>query len=188
MRKGSLARLIIPSKLAFGGQGRPGFIPPYAPLLYDVEIVDIVTPEAIEKEKQKQLADLREKEQKEIIDYLTKNKITARPLPSGLFYIETRSGKGIPPKAQQTVKVHYTGYLLNGKKFDSSLDREKPFEFVLGAGKVIKGWDEGIALMKPGSKAKLIIPSHLAYGERGNQPSIPPYAPLVFDVELISYE
>jgi len=101
-----------------------------------------------------------------------------------LIYVEEVEGTGAPAVAGKNVKVHYTGYLLNGKKFDSSVDRGQPFEFTLGQGQVIPGWDEGIALMKEGGKAKLIIPSRLGYGARG-QGSIPPYAPLVFEVELI---
>jgi peptidylprolyl isomerase len=83
--------------------------------------------------------------------------------------------------------VHYTGYLTDGTKFDSSLDRGEPFSFSLGVGQVIKGWDEGIALLKPGAKAKLIIPSSIGYGAR-NMGSIPPFSTLIFDVELIKFE
>jgi FKBP-type peptidyl-prolyl cis-trans isomerase len=94
-------------------------------------------------------------------------------------------GKGPAAKAGDTVRVHYTGTLLDGTKFDSSRDRNEPFEFKLGAGMVIKGWDEGVAGMKPGGKRKLTIPSDKAYGKRGSPPVIPPDAPLVFDVELV---
>jgi FKBP-type peptidyl-prolyl cis-trans isomerase len=94
-------------------------------------------------------------------------------------------GKGTAAKAGDTVRVHYTGTLLDGTKFDSSRDRNEPFEFKLGAGMVIKGWDEGVAGMKPGGKRKLTIPSDKAYGKRGSPPVIPPDAPLLFDVELV---
>lgn len=188
MNKGSVARLIIPSKLAFGEKGREGFIPPYAPLVYDVEVVEILTLEDIRRQKEREAEDLRKNEGRHIAEYVAANNLKASPTPSGLYYIEARAGKGEKPKVNQKVKVHYTGYLLNGKKFDSSVDRGQPFEFVLGVGNVIKGWDEGIAMMRKGSKAKLIIPSNLGYGERGAQPNIPPYAPLIFEVELIDYE
>lgn len=97
-------------------------------------------------------------------------------------------GKGAAAKTGDTVKVHYTGTLLNGKKFDSSLDRNEPFEFKLGASMVIKGWDEGVVGMKVGGKRKLTIPADLAYGKRGSPPKIPPNSPLVFEIELIAIE
>lgn len=105
---------------------------------------------------------------------------------SGLKYIVMEEGNGpdaIPGKA---VEVHYSGYLLDGKKFDSSVDRNEPIMFVLGAGQVIKGWEEGIAMMNTGDKMRLIIPSDLAYGKKGAGDIIPPDATLVFDVELVS--
>ncbi|MCC7119492.1 MAG: FKBP-type peptidyl-prolyl cis-trans isomerase [Anaerolineales bacterium] len=106
--------------------------------------------------------------------------------PSGLEYIEVEVGTGAQAVAGKTVSVHYTGKLQDGKVFDSSISRGQPIDFVLGKGMVIKGWDEGIALMKVGGKAQLIIPAHLGYGERGAGGVIPPNATLVFDVELVS--
>jgi FKBP-type peptidyl-prolyl cis-trans isomerase len=94
-------------------------------------------------------------------------------------------GGGDEAKTGQTVSVHYTGTLTNGSKFDSSLDRGRPFEFQLGAGRVIKGWDQGVVGMKVGGKRKLTIPSDLAYGERGFPPVIPPNSTLVFEIELL---
>jgi FKBP-type peptidyl-prolyl cis-trans isomerase len=104
---------------------------------------------------------------------------------SGLKYSDLKVGTGDKAKKGDTVEVHYTGWLKNGKKFDSSLDRGKPFSFRLGAGMVIKGWDEGVAGMKVGGKRKLIIPSKLAYGEAGAGDVIPPNAELTFEVELL---
>ncbi|HEU0296272.1 MAG TPA: FKBP-type peptidyl-prolyl cis-trans isomerase [Anaerolineales bacterium] len=104
---------------------------------------------------------------------------------SGLEYIEVEAGTGAQAEAGKTVSVHYTGKFQDGKVFDSSVSRGEPITFQLGKGKVIKGWDEGIALMKVGGKAQLIIPPQLGYGERGAGGVIPPNATLVFDVELV---
>ena len=108
----------------------------------------------------------------------------AQTTPSGLQYIETQLGTGAEAATGQSVTVHYTGWLTDGKKFDSSRDRGQPFRFGLGAGQVIKGWDEGVAGMKVGGRRKLIIPASLGYGERGVGP-IPAGATLVFAVELL---
>ena len=105
--------------------------------------------------------------------------------PSGLKYIDIKEGAGASPRAGQTVSVHYTGWLTNGTKFDSSVDRRKPFEFAVGRGSVIKGWDEGVLTMKVGGKRKLVIPAELGYGARGAGGVIPPNATLVFEVELL---
>jgi peptidylprolyl isomerase len=105
--------------------------------------------------------------------------------PSGLRYVEIVEGTGRAPAKGDTVSVHYTGWLEDGKKFDSSHDRRQPLEFALGRGQVIAGWDEGLSTMKVGGKRKLIIPAHLGYGDRGAGGVIPPRATLVFEVELL---
>lgn len=105
---------------------------------------------------------------------------------SGLKYVEQTAGDGAEAKAGQAVTVHYTGWLTDGTKFDSSVDRRQPFSFPLGAGRVIRGWDEGVAGMKVGGKRKLIIPAALGYGARGAGGVIPPNAELIFEVELLS--
>lgn len=113
-------------------------------------------------------------------------------LPSGLKYIDQVVGKGANPVQGQTVVVHYTGWLSKdgqtGAKFDSSKDRNEEFRFPIGVGKVIKGWDEGVASMKPGGKRRLIVPPSLGYGDRDLSPQIPPNSTLIFDVELLRVE
>ncbi len=98
------------------------------------------------------------------------------------------SGTGAPAKVGNTVTVHYTGWLTDGTKFDSSVDRNEPFQFVLGAGQVIQGWDEGVATMRVGDKARLTIPPEKAYGQQGYPGVIPPQATLTFDVELLAVD
>jgi len=106
-------------------------------------------------------------------------------LPSGLSYTDLVPGKGAAPVSGKTVTVHYTGWLEDGKKFDSSLDRGAPFVFRIGAGEVIPGWDEGVMSMKVGGKRKLFIPAQLGYGAAGAGGVIPPNANLIFEVELL---
>jgi FKBP-type peptidyl-prolyl cis-trans isomerase FkpA len=114
---------------------------------------------------------------------------TMTTTPSGLQYEDTVVGTGATPETGQICVMHYTGWLYvdgkKGKKFDSSLDRGQPFEFPIGTGRVIKGWDEGVATMKVGGKRTLIIPPALGYGARGAGGVIPPNATLIFDVELL---
>ncbi len=105
--------------------------------------------------------------------------------PSGLKYTDAVVGSGAQPQAGQTAVVHYTGWLLDGKKFDSSKDRGQPFSFPVGRGRVIKGWDEGVATMRVGGTRRLTIPPELGYGAQGAGGAIPPNATLTFEVELL---
>jgi FKBP-type peptidyl-prolyl cis-trans isomerase len=107
---------------------------------------------------------------------------------SGLRYIVIQSGDGPQAEPGQVVSVHYTGWFTDGRKFDSSFDRNEPFSFPLGAGQVIAGWDEALAMMKVGDKWRLVLPPQLAYGERGHPAGIPPNSTLLFDVELVGVE
>jgi peptidylprolyl isomerase len=124
---------------------------------------------------------------KELAEYLANNKIEAVPTETGLYYVVTEPGNGEKPEVGKPVTMHYTGKLLNGTVFDSSVERNQPFQFVLGVGQVIPGWDEGVQLMSKGEKGLLYIPYYLAYGER-DMGDIPPFSNLIFEVELIDFE
>lgn len=164
----------------------PTFINVGEYLKYHIKIKKIRSNVEIQKEKDAKNAKLKIEETTKIQQYLKANKLVAQALPSGLHIVYTQKGTGAKPTKGQTVVAHYTGMLLNGKKFDSSVDRGTPFEFAVGNGQVIKGWDEGFMQMPVGSKAKLIIPSFMGYGERGAGADIPANAILIFDVELIA--
>ncbi len=166
LRVGDKARLWVPYQLAYGEFGR-GPIPPKANLIFDVYIVDAI-------------------ESARIQPFNTLNKDTL-VTPSGLKYMVIEAGRNSVPETGSIVTVHYSGFLPDGKMFDSSVERGQPFRFVLGQGQVITGWDEGVALMRVGAKYRFIIPSNLAYGQRGIGP-IPADATLIFDVELIDFE
>ena len=128
-----------------------------------------------------------EKAASELNAYLEKSGVVAQPTSTGLYYVKTQDGTGEKPSKGSTVKAHYTGCLLDGTVFDTSIERGEPIEFVLGVGQVIPGWDEGIALMSKGEKAVLYIPYYLAYGDR-DLGVIPPFSNLVFEVELIDFK
>ncbi|PWJ39228.1 FKBP-type peptidyl-prolyl cis-trans isomerase [Sediminitomix flava] len=182
--EGSKAIILIPSKLGYQDRVSPT-IPANATLKFEVEVVGFMDDVELEEQRLKDMEARVQKEKADLVAYVKDNSLTSTKTESGLQYVITEEGSGEYPQVGDTVVVHYTGTLLNGKKFDSSLDRNETFEFALGQGRVIKGWDEGIALMKKGSKATLLIPSNLGYGERGAGADIPPYSPLKFDVELV---
>ena len=130
-----------------------------------------------------------------MVSMVSANSASAQSAPkpvataTGLQMIDTKVGTGASPRTNQTAIVHYTGWLyvngVKGKKFDSSVDRNEPFEFPVGAGRVIAGWDQGVATMKVGGKRTLIVPPQLGYGAQGAGGAIPPNATLIFDVELL---
>ena len=138
------------------------------------------------KAKQEEITEKKKLDNQKQTEEFLKLTEGATATESGLKYFIMEEGDGEKPESGQTVSVHYSGYLVDGTKFDSSYDRKKPFEFLLGQRQVIKGWDEGVALLNVGSKAKFIIPPELGYGERGAGRLIPPNATLVFEVELLS--
>jgi FKBP-type peptidyl-prolyl cis-trans isomerase len=166
-------------------QPLPAFIRKGSNVGFTIKMIRVMTMEEYQKQKEKEAAEALAKEDKTIQDYMAKNNLKGTKTASGLYYVQVQPGSGVKAEKGKTVSVHYTGKLLNGNKFDSSVDRGQPFEFGLGAGQVIQGWDEGIALMSVGEKGILLIPSALGYGTRGAGSSIPPNSVLVFDVELL---
>lgn len=154
-------------------------------IYFHVKLKEVITADELNRRKEEEKALAMENETKDRAAYLAENYPDAKPTESGLYYIRTKKGSGAKPKNGEKVKVHYTGTLLDGTKFDSSVDRGEPFEFPIGQGRVIKGWDEGIAMMQKGEKGILVIPSSIGYGPRGSGPVIGPYSTLVFEVELI---
>lgn len=164
MKQGGTRYLIVPPDLGLGAQGG-GDIPPDATLVMEIELVDVQEPVKMTEVDE--------------ADYVTTD--------SGLQYYDIEEGDGPTPETGQTVVVHYTGWLEDGTKFDSSLDRGQPFSFPLGTGSVIAGWDEGLSTMQVGGKRQLRIPADLAYGDAGAG-TIPPGATLIFDVELLDVE
>lgn len=169
LKVGDKATFTIPSQIAYGTSGAGGgAIPPNATLIFDVEVID-----AVESPKPRAA-----------VPFEVAGLDTIK-MQSGLRFIKVESGTGIKAQQGRHVSVHYTGYLMDGKKFDSSVERGEPIEFQLGRGMVIKGWEEGIELMHVGDKMRFIIPSELAYGENGAPGAIPPNATLIFDCELV---
>ena len=141
-----------------------------------------------ESEFENKMEEKREKAIASLAKYLEDNNILAEPTESGLYYVKISDGNGEKPAQGAKVKVHYTGKLLNGNVFDSSVERGEPIEIPIGVGRVIPGWDEGIMMMSKGEKGVLYIPYNLAYGERGAGGVIPPFANLIFEVELVDFE
>lgn len=167
LKVGDKAIFTIPPDLGYGSMQR-GPIPANSTLIFEVELMGVVPGPKY--------------------DFYNVDGKKLQTTASGLQYIVVEEGSGATPEAGQKVTVHYTGFFADKQVFDSSVPRKQPFEFSLGKGQVIKGWDEGVALMKKGAKYRLIIPYQLAYGEMGRPPVIPPKSTLYFDVELIDFK
>ncbi|MEE2776802.1 MAG: FKBP-type peptidyl-prolyl cis-trans isomerase [Acidobacteriota bacterium] len=162
MKEGGQRRLLVPAALGYGDSGAGDVIPPGADLIFEVELLDVTV-----------LLEPEPGMTGEVIEH-----------KNGLGWVELELGTGEEAKKGSTVTVHYTGWLVDGTKFDSSRDRGQTFSFLLDGGQVIRGWDLGVAGMKVGGRRKLIIPAKLGYGKRGTGDNIPPNADLVFEVEL----
>lgn len=192
LREGGKARLILPSHLAFDSVGIDQVLPPFTPLIYEVELTAIMSAEQLRKEEeerqrivQQQKEEARLREPQLIRDYLEKNQYVLEPLPSGLYFIEEEVGEGAPVDSGTVVSVHYVLYTIDGQQIQSSREMGQAYEVRVGTGQVIAAWDEGLQLMREGGKARFVVPSHLAYGDTQRGVDIPPYSPLVFDVELL---
>ena len=184
MHEGDSATFIINARQYYNSYSYgqiPSFVKDEKTMLwFTIKINSVVT---YEQFQQVALLAKQGQEIQAIEQYLQEKNLTVSPLDNGLYYIETKKGSGESPKEGQTCVMNYTGMFLDGTVFDSSVGRD-PFEFQLGRGMVIQGWDIGVSLMQKGGKAVLVLPSHIAYGERGAG-SIPPNTPLVFEVELL---
>ncbi len=165
MQKGSKIHLVIPPKLAYGKSGYKNLVPSNATIHLDLEMIDQVPPEPV-------------------VMWNNAGK-TVKETLSGLKYVEFEAGTGELIEKEDVVEVHYSGYFTNGELFDSSVKRFDPIRFPVGIGAVIDGWDEGLLLMRKGSKFQLLVPSHLAYGEAGAPPQIPANSDLIFDIEVL---
>jgi FKBP-type peptidyl-prolyl cis-trans isomerase len=192
MAKGDSASFIVSADSFYLKTQRapqlPPFLKPGDMLKVEIKMVEIKTKKELEenqKQQEAEMAKMAEQEKPQIAQYVADKKITTTPTASGLFYTETKKGKGTLVKAGNEVTVNYTGKLLNGQEFDSSVGKPEPFKFIVGQGMVIPGWDEALQLMAKGGKATLLIPSNLAYGARGAGGVIPPFAPLAFEIELV---
>jgi len=188
MSAGDSAQFLVPASKVYGDQ-LPEFLKAEDKLKYTVSLIKVSSAAEQQKELEESLAKQRGIDDKAINAYLQQKELKAEKTETGLYYVVNKKGNGEFPKPGQKVKVHYTGTLLNGEQFDSSKDpgREE-FEFPLGQGRVIKGWDEGIPKFSKGGSGILLIPSELAYGNRGAGPKIPANSPLVFEIELLDFQ
>jgi FKBP-type peptidyl-prolyl cis-trans isomerase len=210
MSKGDSAAFILSADSFFLKTMRMNELPkqfkPGEKLKAVIKIKDVILKKDLEAnqkqqqaEQEKMMKEAEGKEKESLDKYLADNKVTVKPTESGLYFIETKKGSGAKPKVGDEVEVNYAGRLLDGKLFDTSIESVAkaenvfnpqrpygPFKFILGQGQVIKGWDEAIGLMSKGGKAKIILPSNIAYGPNGGGP-IPPFAPLTFEVELVGF-
>ena len=194
MHVGEIATFAIEADVMVSYLGSSSMPPFYHPgtgqkIYYTINLQDIVTSEELQKEQALYTMDLEQMQQKEpeeIRKFIQRNNIKTKPTADGLYIVMKKKGNGAKVTSGKQVTVHYTGRLLDGTKFDSSVDRGEPFTFQIGVGQVIQGWDKGLLGQTVGSKLQLIIPSSMAYGSAGAGGLIPPYSSLAFDVEIIS--
>ncbi len=186
-------RMLMDTLVARAHQPKPAWVKPGDYAVWEVKMVNVKTKAQAEAEAKNKEATQTAADDKLIQAYFKSKGIkNAKKAPSGFYYVIQKPGAGLGPKAGQKVTVNYTGQNLQGEKFDSNVDPSfghvEPFSFDLGKRNVIRGWDEGVALMKKGMKATFYFPSALAYGDRGAGDKIPPNAILIFDIELLSFQ
>lgn len=194
MREGGTAKLIVPSEIGVGPRGKDG-VAAFTTILYEVKLDEIKSIDQVKKDREERK--LKKEEQDEarknaepgrISAYLQKNDVKTTPLESGLYFMQTAEGSGPYPVDGNIVKVHYILNTIDGELLQSSYGQKQTFDFEVGTGAVIQGWEEAILLMQKGSKATIIVPSKLAYGARDRGKGIPAYSPLVFNIELMDIE
>lgn len=163
----------------------PAFVKEGSRLKFDVKINRKFSEAEMQRRFEDMAIDRISNESEYLEKYVKEKGYDVEPTGTGLYVIETKIGTGKMAKPGQKIRVHYTGRLMNGKVFDSSVERNEPIEFTYGSGEVIRGWEQGIGLLKEGSKAIFVIPSHLGYGTPGVSNIVPPNSPLVFEVEFL---
>lgn len=189
----AIFRISVDSLLKMGNQPLPWIKAGVGQMVeYEVKMTSVRNQQQMKQQQEVAAAKQKGIDEGILQSYFATNNIKPTKTASGMYYRVTKQGTGAAPKAGQKVTVNYTGKTLDGNTFDSNVDPKfnhvQPFQFVLGMGQVIKGWDEGIALLKKGSKATLYIPSTLAYGAQSPSPAIPANGILMFDVELVNFE
>ncbi len=183
----ALFKINADSFFRYVGAPTPAFIKKGESINFYVKVDSFITKKEISERKAKQDAEMMEKEKNEpalVDDYVKATGLKFSKTASGLYYNITKTANGPKASKGDTISALYTGKFFDGRVFDSSDKPDMPFQFVLGAHEVIAGWDEIFAILHQGEKATIVVPSAIAYGTRGNQ-GIPPFTPLVFDVELI---
>lgn len=188
MHVGDSALFIIDAELYYTftrGIELPASIKKGSKIKFYIILNDIVDLNKLESYREKMYHRSQEQEQMLLENYLERTNTRVESTNSGLYFIEMTKGKGVKPIPGQTVVVHYTGYFIAGNIFSTTYGTGESFKFSFGAGEVIQGWEEGIAMMKVGGKYKLIIPSYLAYGAEGKGKRVLPYSTLIFEIELL---
>ncbi len=187
MHVGDSAIFVVDAKTFYNEnrkQKLPSFLKSGSKLTFYIKLIGTKSYQEFEQERRSLRSSNSHDEQELLNQYLKRGNITVKPTQSGLYYVEKLKGKGRKPQPGRKVVINYLAYFIDGKIFDSTYKRNKPFEFTYGVGEVIQGLDEGISKMREGGRATIIIPSYLAYGNKQHGP-VPPFSTLIFEVELL---